>query len=90
MIIAGLWIAYWQSFEFKVGRDEDHLRVVPVNAPSELESVQELQTGEQYVHVENEYSGDPTVLIVQDQPFPLGIRAMTPDVGIYGTGSYGK
>jgi hypothetical protein len=90
MIIAGLWIAYWQSFEFKVGRDEDHLRVVPVNAPSELEPVQELQTGEQYVHIENEYSGDPTVLIVQDQPFPLGIRAMTPDVGIYGTGSYGK
>ncbi|MCK4830340.1 hypothetical protein KA005_82240, partial [bacterium] len=67
------------------GPDEDHLDAWPFRKSSDpMDSPPPLFTGD----ISQPYSGscskDGDILVVQDQPLPLTILAIMPDVGVYG------
>jgi hypothetical protein len=86
MSVAGVWLSVYRSWECQVGRDADHLRVVPFfPADPEPQTAPELATDDFYVTLEGGLTSDPTVLIVANQPLPLCVRGLMVDLGIGGT-----
>ena len=44
----------------------------------------ELYTGDQSISFPGDYDENPDILIVQDQPLPLNILAIIPEMGVHG------
>ena len=78
-------IRFNKSLGCKVGPDEDHLDAWPFRKSSDpLDSPPPLLTGDESQPYSGPCSKDGDILIVQDQPLPLTVLAIMPDVGVYG------
>ena len=77
-------IRFHKSLGCKVGPDEDHLKTVHFRESTDpMDSPPPLYTGDHSISFPGNYSRDGDILVVQDQPLPLTILAIMPDVGIY-------
>lgn len=73
-----------KSLGCKVGPDEDHLDTIYFRGMTDpMDSPPPLYTGDHSIPFSGPYSRDGDILIVQDQPLPLTILAIMPQLGIY-------
>lgn len=76
-----VWVSVYNSLAAKVGRDLTHLETLPIDATGAL------VTDDFQQRIECGLSDDPTILIVNDLPLPLTVRAIMLDTAIHGARS---
>jgi hypothetical protein len=73
------------SLGFKFGQTEARLRLVSFRSTGDvMESSPELFTGDKEVYSGGSYDGDGSFYLVQDQPYPLNILAIMPEMDTKG------
>ena len=73
------------SLGFKFGLKSDALRLVSFrNTTDTMDTSPALFTGDKEVYTGGSYDGDGSFFIVQDQPYPLNVLALMPELTTHG------
>lgn len=76
-------VRFYETVGAKVGRDLDHLDVIPFRTTSDpMDTPVPLFTGDKTVDFAGDYNTEGTLYIVQDQPLPMTALAIITELGV--------
>ena len=76
--ISGLVVSFFETVGAKAGPDQDNLKVIPFGVGTQPV----LFTGDKDFEMADDWGTEPTISIVQDQPLPMTILAIVPELSI--------
>lgn len=76
--ISRLVVSFYESIGAKAGPDTDNLKIIPFGTGVQPE----LFTGDKEFEMGGDWGTEPTISIVQDQPLPMTILALVPELSV--------